>query len=162
MNPMTAKILRAAALALVAFASTPHLVCAQTAPPGTLPITVTLMVPVQVNNLDPTITAVAVYCTAQPVGGSAGVAFDQKNNFGRVGPVANGTYTGTAKVVLNGWSTQSVTPGQQWSYQCHSMFLTAKTAANGQPVSGTPGVDSWAALATTSGPNLVQGTFTTQ
>ncbi|MDQ2765663.1 MAG: hypothetical protein M3Y30_00785 [Gemmatimonadota bacterium] len=153
MNVMTARFFRITSIALFAIAVAPRSAHAQ------LTVTITLNVPVQVQDIDPRTAAIRVHCNAQPVG-AASVSFGHQD-FGDAGPVVNGAYTGTAHVVLTGTTAQAVTPGQQWSYQCHSELLL-KTMDKSGNVTGTPGITDWAALAPSSGPNLVQGTFTTQ
>jgi hypothetical protein len=161
---MIARFLRIAALTVLAFTAAPRDVRAQTPiplPAGYLPVTITLMVPVQVQDLDPRAVKIRVHCKVQPVGTlSVGLNFSHFD-FGDTGPVVNGAYSGAAQVVLSGSATQAIPPGQQWTYQCHSEFVTATRVTDGY-VMGVPGVTDWAALAPTSGPNLVQGTFTTQ
>ena len=131
-------------------------------PAGSLPLTITFSVPVQMQDLDPKVVAIRVICAVQPVGALAGGW--THHDFGDAGPVVNGAYSGTATVVLTGWATQAVPPGQQWTYQCYAGFEIAHRA-NVSPMDyewAKPGTLDWTTLAPSSGPNLVQGTFTTQ
>ncbi len=162
MNSLIDRLLRSASLALLGALSIPQALSAQAAPTEHVTVTITLMVPVQVKDLNPGITKIRLYCAVQPVGGSPTVNFDAHHNFGDATPVVDGAYSGTAKVVLTGTSPQSIPPGQQWSYTCHSTFLFKGVGSSGDQIAANPGVDAEALLAPGSGPNLVQGTFTTQ
>jgi hypothetical protein len=153
---MTSRFFRIASMAVLTIVVVPRSVTAQ----GGLPITITLNVPVQVQDIGPDIAGIRVHCSVKPVGGTATISFDH-HDFGDAGPVVNGSVSGTAKVVLTGASPQPIAPGQQWNYQCHSDFLSSHIGPSGNIVYA-PGVSSNAPLAPTSGPNLVQGTFTTQ
>jgi hypothetical protein len=152
---MTSRLLGIASIALLAVAVPLRTVTAQ----ASLPVAITLMVPVQVQDIDPKVVVIRVTCTAQPVGGTIGVTFDH-HLFGDAGPVVNGAFSGTAEVKLTGTSAQPLPPGQQWSYHCQAEFVTAAHGPAGN-VSFAPGGTGSGALAPTSGPNLVQGTFTT-
>ena len=158
MNRLIDRLLRSASLALLGALSIPHALSAQATPAANVTVTITLMVPVQVKDLNPGISVVRLWCSAQPVGGSSTVTFNVLHPFGDAGPVVDGAYSGTAKVVLTGTSSQSIPSGQQWSYNCHSSFMFKTSSVNGV----TPGNDPEALLAPGSGSNLVQGTFTTQ
>jgi len=154
---MTSRFLRIASLALLTIVVVPRSVRAQ----GAGPITITLNVPVLVQDIGPDVSAIRVHCSVQPVGGTAAVSFDPRHDSGVAGPVVNGVFSGTAKVVLTGTSALPVAAGQQWSYKCHSEFVSSHVGPLGN-IAYEPGVSSNAPLAPTSGPNLVQGTFTTQ
>lgn len=161
MNRLIDRRLPSASLALLGALLMPHALSAQAAPPANVTVTITLTVPVQVKDFNPGISAVRLFCTAQPVGGSAVVTFDARHNAGVAGPVVDGAFSGSATVVLTGTSAQSIPAGQQWSYSCYSNFLFGRVNGAGTQNTAVPGVDAEALLAPGSGPNLVQGTFTT-
>lgn len=152
---MFTRALRIASIAFLAIA--PQSAGAQ----SSSPVTITLMVPVQVKDLDAKVTKIRVHCTAQPVGAAIKVAFDRDHDYADAGPVTNGSYSGSAEVELKGTSPQRLAAGQQWSYKCSSEFVTAAVGAKGVQTTITPG-GAGAALASTSAPNLIEGTFTTQ
>jgi hypothetical protein len=119
-------------------------------------VTINLNVPVQLKDLDPQIARAQVSCVVQPVGGTTIVTFDPDNQRdGDLGKIVDGAFSGTVKVVRFGTSQQPLPPGQQWSYRCNSIFWTLTGVRLDPGSSGAP-------LVPTSGPNLVQGTFTTQ
>jgi hypothetical protein len=155
MNSTFARSLRIASFAALAFA--PQGAGAQ----SSSPVTITLMVPVQVKDLDAKVTKIRVHCTAQPVGAAIKVTFDRDHDYADAGPVTNGSLNGSAEVELKGTSPQRLAPGQQWSYKCRSEFVTATAGTKGGETAITPG-STGAALAATSAPNLIEGTFTTQ
>jgi hypothetical protein len=155
MNLISARSLRIASIAVLAIASR------SAGAQSSSPVTITLMVPVHVKDLDAKVTKIRVHCTAEPVGATIKVTFDRDHDFADAGPVANGTFSGSAQVELKGTSPQRLAPGQQWSYKCHSDFVTAGIGSKGGEMTMTPG-GSGAALAPTSAPNLIEGKFTTQ
>jgi hypothetical protein len=149
---MTTRLLKIASIAILGIAAAPRVARAQ------LPFKITLLVPLQMQDLSAGIRSIRVHCTVRA--GRVSVKNLDHTDFTDAGPVVNNAYSGTATIVLDLIATEPLSPGQQWTYECYSELVT-NTATNGIPNVETPGTAD-AQLAPTSGPNLIQGTFTTQ
>jgi hypothetical protein len=131
---------------------------AQTPAPANLKFDIALTVPVQLKDLNPEIIYFNMFCWIQQAGLSG--------TTGRVGSkdamgahISNGAYSGNVVGHFTITSTQAFPPNQQWNYSCYLEFLKPANNGTTDDVPGTPGVDSWALIA--SGSNSVQGSFTT-
>jgi hypothetical protein len=137
-------------------ATVPRASQAQTSGAVTTHVKVTLQVPVQAKDFDPTFQNIQLTCTIQPSGSASGAAV---HNDGIVEqPVVQGSFSGTIPVQFTIATQQAITPGQQWSYACTAIF--ANHPHSGETITYIPGPSGQAQLA--SGSNVVTGTFAMQ
>ena len=111
---------------------------------------VTLHVPLQLQNMNPSATGAIVYCRVTKNGGGAPTATAQDTV-----PLTQGGYNGALDVKV---SLQVAQPGEQWDYDCKLSFysLALKTSV---PPGGAP----WAMpKAGTTPVGDATGTITTQ
>lgn len=127
---------------------------AQAAP--TYATKVTLFVPVQMHQLDPHVLFFQVKCDITAIGAN----IISGGSVAHSGQVAGGHYGGTMEFVFNVVSSTQLMSGQGWTYQCVADYSGISSVDHVVP--GTPNAPSWAALASTSGPNLISGSFTSQ
>ena len=154
----------AAVLLLLGIVSTLREAHAQAQAFGNLTFPVTLNIPVQLKDIDPSVSQIGMYCTVQAAPGTGNVTASGSNLVSQ--NITSGNYSGTITVQVTVASQTAFVPGQQWSYQCIARFQRPDPNSPGGHVEthepSTGSAPSWALLAPGSGSNSVSGTFTTQ